>query len=281
MAACAAVARAHGVAVDEPRVLRDATNVVVHLAPAPVVARVSMTLGPTRGLRSLEDEVAFAIHAVAGGARVVPPASLLPPGPHSSDGFEMTFWDHVETDGEVDARAAGRELRTLHDAVADFERELPAFDRLDEAEALVDGLEPASFADAEDLTALRRALAVVRERLAGIDLTMRPLHGDSHLGNVLQTASGPVWSDLENVCAGPPEYDVACLAWRERVHGMPVGEALAGYGPYDAGLVEALMPALGVFLAAWTIVIVRRRPSLASAKYGEERLRYVHELARG
>ena len=261
--------------------LRDATNVVVHLAPAPLVARVSLTLGPARGTASLEDEVAFAAHAVARGARVVPPATLLPPGPHASNGFELTFWDHVAIAGEVDAGAAGRELRKLHDAVADFPRELPAFDRLDEAEGVIAGLQPASFADADDLAALRRALVVARERLAGLDVVIQPLHGDAHLGNVLQIASGPLWSDLENVCAGPREYDVACLAWRERVHGNPVGQALAGYGPYDTDLVEALMPALGVFLAAWTIVIVRRRPSLASARYGQERLRYVHELARG
>jgi hypothetical protein len=38
VAAAVAVARAHGVRVTEPRVLSDLSNVIVWLAPAPVVA---------------------------------------------------------------------------------------------------------------------------------------------------------------------------------------------------------------------------------------------------
>jgi len=45
VAAAVAVARAHGLAVGEPAVLSDGVNLVVHLRPAPVVARVA-TLTP-------------------------------------------------------------------------------------------------------------------------------------------------------------------------------------------------------------------------------------------
>lgn len=267
--------------VDEPRVLRDSTNVVVHLAPAPVVARVSMTLGPARGLRSLEDEVAFAQHAVAAGAPVVPPARVLPPGPHVEDGFAVTMWEHVEVapSAEVDAAEAGRGLRALHDAVAGFDRALPPFDRLDEVDALLETLRPAAMGSAEDLASLRVAREIARESLRGRAVDMRPIHGDAHLGNVLQSRDGPLWSDLENVCAGPVEYDIACLLWRERVHGANVSAAVTAYGAYDDELAHALFPILGVFLTAWTIVIARRRPSLAVAPYVEHRLRYVRELA--
>ena len=41
VAAARSVAVAHGIAVDEPRVLHDGANVVVHLQPAPLVARVA------------------------------------------------------------------------------------------------------------------------------------------------------------------------------------------------------------------------------------------------
>jgi aminoglycoside phosphotransferase (APT) family kinase protein len=37
----------------------------------------------------------------------------------------------------------------------------------------------------------------------------RPLHGDAHTGNVLLTPEGPRWTDLEDVCVGPVEWDLA------------------------------------------------------------------------
>ena len=45
------VAREHGLPTSDPHVLRDLTNLIVHLRPAPVVARVQLTLGALRGPR--------------------------------------------------------------------------------------------------------------------------------------------------------------------------------------------------------------------------------------
>ena len=96
--AARAVAAEHGVRSTEPRVLQDGVNVVVHLAPAPVVARVA-TLTPllrTSPLRSFAREVAVAGALAAAGAPVVAPSALLPPGPHRYAGLELSFWQHVE-----------------------------------------------------------------------------------------------------------------------------------------------------------------------------------------
>ncbi|MEJ7568987.1 MAG: hypothetical protein WKF41_12060 [Gaiellaceae bacterium] len=46
--AAVAVARGLGLKVEEPRVLRDLTNVLVHLVPTPVVARVPVTFARLR-----------------------------------------------------------------------------------------------------------------------------------------------------------------------------------------------------------------------------------------
>jgi hypothetical protein len=74
---------------------------------------------------------------------------------------------------------------------------------------------------------------------------------------VLWSPDGPLWTDLENACRGPVEYDLACLLWR----GAPGTEdAVAAYGRYDAELASRLEPYLAVFLAAWTIVVVERDP---------------------
>jgi hypothetical protein len=80
--------------------------------------------------------------------------------------------------------------------------------------------------------------------------------------------------------SAPVPWSTTCIVWRERVHGHPAADrALAAYGPHDAELLEVLIPALGVFLAAWTIVIARRRPSAAAVAYLDQRLGYVRNLA--
>lgn len=282
VAACLAVAAAHGLEITGARLLRDVTNVVVDLPETPVIGRVSMSLGRHRGPRWVETEIAFASHAVRRGARVGAPASALQPGPHERDGFIVSFWDRVPNDRDLplDDAAAGRGLRDLHEAVSDFDHELPSFDRLDEVDRLLAQMSPESIGTRAELEIVRRAAALAREAVSSFAAHNRPLHGDAHLGNVLRTELGPIWSDLENVCVGPIEYDLACLVYREQVEsGPPVSGTLAAYGTHDADLVERLLPVLGVFLTTWTIAIARRRPTLAAA-FVPNRVEHLRELVR-
>lgn len=116
-------------------------------------------------------------------------------------------------------------------------------------------LEPSDLVSSADLAALRSAHAALSP---GLLPAGRPLHGDAHLGNVLWSPAGPLWSDLENACAGPIEYDLACIAWRAAPGSA---ETLEAYGEHDAGLVAAAEPYLALFLAAWTIVVAASSPS--------------------
>src|SRR3954454_23742609 len=94
VAAAQAVAGEHGVDCDEAVPIAAGSNVLVHLRPAPVVARV-MT-----GTAVLHDDVErWLAREVAVGSfaadLVVPPTDLLPPGPHEQDGLWMTLWRFV------------------------------------------------------------------------------------------------------------------------------------------------------------------------------------------
>jgi hypothetical protein len=88
------LARSHGLAVENPIVLRDLSNLLVHLQPSPVVARVATTTAAARGggLEWLSREVDLAAFLVTRGAPVVAPAAELPPGPHLHEGWPITFW---------------------------------------------------------------------------------------------------------------------------------------------------------------------------------------------
>lgn len=127
-------------------------------------------------------------------------------------------------------------------------------------------LRPSHIASEADLAALRG----VHEGLAAPPAEgRRPLHGDSHFNNLLWSPSGPLWTDFENACSGPIEYDLACLLWR----GAPgTDEAVAAYGAHDDAIAAAAEPYLALFLAAWTIVVVVRDPRPGAAAKARRRI---------
>jgi hypothetical protein len=272
--AAVAAARDQGIHVTEPRVVRDLTNVLVHLAPAPIIARVPITLARLRPPSWFAREVEVASFLAAAGAPVAPPARDVDPGPHMRDGLVVSLWQLVDHDpARFDAATAGGALRDLHLALADYPGELPRCERLVEVRRLLDTLEPSTLAAADELDGLGR----VCDRLAGEELPVgRPIHGDSHFRNLLWTAEGPLWTDLENACTGPVEYDLACLAWRAD---PGTREALTAYGAYDEHLVETATPHLALFLAAWTIVVVARAPSSGGIAEARRRVRRALEYA--
>lgn len=273
LAAVVAAAADRGLPVDGLRILRDATNVLVQLEPAAVVARVPITLARLRDRGWFEQEIELVRFLARAGAPVAPPSEDVDPGPDERDGLLVTFWQHVDHDpARFDASLAGHALRELHGALAAYEGELPTFDRLEEVGRLLATLRPSDIASEADLAALRGA----HDGLAAPPAEgRRPLHGDSHFNNLLWSPNGPLWTDFENACTGPTEYDLACLLWR----GAPgTDEAVAAYGPHDAAIAAAVEPYLALFLAAWTIVVVERdrRPGAAA-----EARRRIERATRG
>jgi hypothetical protein len=250
VAAAVAVAAEHGLRSDDPFVLRDAWHVLVHLRPLPIVARVSCGRPYPEGppeedvIRELE----VVSHAARAGAPVVPPNDLLPPGPHRHGGHVVAFWTYVEPGGELDPRAAGRALREIHEALADFDGDLPELHD-DDTAGLLDSLEPSA-----DVDFLRE---LASRRLAG---QMQAIHGDAHLGNCLP---GPLWHDFETACRGPRELDLAALALSWRARGdEPSRAALTGYGDHDAELLEECFPVYAAWIYASFMTALPRRPEL-------------------
>jgi Ser/Thr protein kinase RdoA (MazF antagonist) len=257
VAAALAVAHEAGLQPSQPVVLRDAWHVLVHLQPLPIVARVSADpSSPEIDPEQVRRELAVARHAAAAGAPVVPPSDELDHGPHERDGRVVTFWRFVEPSGGLDARAAGRGLREIHEALADFDGPLPFAGHPDETARMLTALAPSA-----NVELLRRAHAL------GPATEGQALHGDAHLGNCLPTRRGPLWHDFETACRGPREYDLAGLVLRDRAGPGDVSarEALAAYGDHDDELVEAWLPVYGAWVWASMLTALPRRPDLAPA----------------
>jgi hypothetical protein len=267
VAAAVAVARAHGLPCDRPVVLHDRCNVLVHLAPSPVVARVATETAAARGPAIgdfLAREVALGRHLAAASAPTVPPATELPPGPLTHDGLHLTFWRQIDHDPErpLDPVELGTTLRALHVALAGFTGSLAPYDPLGESTRLLDQLEAAGAYSAQALAPMRRAADRLRPFYAAtLRGPLQALHGDPHRANVLRTPAGLVWTDFEDSATGPIEWDLACLVAVGRTWGPPAPEtelALAAYGPHDADKLTRMVDVRALLVAAWTLFLGQR-----------------------
>jgi hypothetical protein len=246
-----------GLSFLDATVLRDQSNLLVHFRPTPVVARIATGTAAVRhGSAWLARELTVAGHLSAAGAPVVPPSRELPPGPHSRSGFVMTLWEYVsELDEPVDPSLAGRTLRACHEALDDFEGDLPVLGALEEAAEILSMLSEKGTLSSADSETLRSISERSFRLIQGLGLQIKPLHGDANLSNALNTPSGPVWTDWEDTFAGPREWDLACLVARSRVLGEGVGpaeEALAAYdGAVDDEVLDLLVEARALQVAVW------------------------------
>lgn len=247
-----AVGRGLGLAVVDPVVLKDSLNLLVWLRPSPVVARIQVRTGLVRGPEALADSLALARYLVDAGMPVSSPFEGVDPGPHvGATGRAMTLWQHLDVRDEVaDPADVGRTLRALHEAAASYGGPLRHVGPVGEIGRLAALLARDRPDDAAQLLGLR-------DRLDLPGLAVQALHGDAHLGNVVLTAGGPCWVDWEESWRGPLAWDLACLDHRRRTFGElegEIGRALAAYGSYDADAVEAWLPVVALWAAAWGLV---------------------------
>lgn len=258
--AAVALGARYGLEQGDVGILKDGSNVLVHLAPTRVVVRVATFTGLIRRdpLPFLEREVAVTTGLVALGAAVAPPSVLLPPGPHVIEGWAMTAWAWVDHEpGAVpDPATALRALDALHVSIRELRLDLPVLNP-----ACADLDLAIGFAIEHGLLGVRPALAMQRRRDALVDalLALAPdrqaLHGDAFPRNSLVTPAGVVWIDFEDCCAGPVAWDHAILV-RDTEDADVEYELRARDG--DAAL-DAAIELRGIQARVWRILHDARR----------------------
>jgi hypothetical protein len=249
VSAAAELARSEGLRVDEPTVLADLFSLMVHLRPAPVVARVATSMPKLRS--PIEDwmrlELDVTSFMAAAGAPVVAPSPELPPGPHDAGGFAITFWTYLEPDPErtPTTEDCAAMLVDLHAVLRTYPGELPLLCSNDVPRGVELLDEAGEFLTAAETELLRRSAERLAPFIAAPPGDLQPLHGDAHPGNIVATREGLVWIDFEDVCRGPVEWDLATT--------MDAGVAVSHHDPDPAVLKRCTeLRALQVALALVT-----------------------------
>jgi hypothetical protein len=214
MAAVDAAVRAaarYGYAAEDPLVIEETNNVVVWLRPHSIIAKVGRW---SHSLEPLVREHSVASALAASGAPIASPLSETEPVPDDTTGFLITLWERLDgrPADDVDPAAVGRSLRTLHEHLARHEGDLPNFrSHIELARAALDNDRAMSALQEADRTTLRLAIDTLTRRVDAFVIRTQALHGEPHGGNMLTTATGIRWIDLEDVCLGPVEWDLAFL----------------------------------------------------------------------
>ena len=235
-------------------ILRDQLNVLVHLRPAPVVARVAGTIARVRPGATGSDASSRSRGTWRAPARRWwRRATSCRPGPHDHDGHVSQLLAHVESEpaSAVDPAAAGAALRDCHEALRSFSGSLPVLSGVTEAEALLMKLAAEEALDREAATSLLHRIEDLHATLGSLRAPIQPLHGDAHLNNVLNGPDGPLWNDWEDTCVGPLGWDAACLKLT-RDGGERAEAALAASGIHlDPGELSLWVEARSLQVAVW------------------------------
>jgi hypothetical protein len=284
--AAVVVAAEHGLPIRDATVLKDGSNLTVELLPARVVARVATNTGLVRDAEEfLTRELDVAGFLTATGAPVVSPSGKIDPGPHERDGLVLTFWERAPVVPEpADPAAAAAALRRCHEALPAYGGELRELGMLTEARELLERLADEEVFRPPDAAFLAVAGELFAERIGALGLALRPIHGDAHLRNVLNTEDGPLWADWEDAFLGPLEWDLACLIARGRVLGTGRdrgSEALAAYGTeFDEGVLELMVEARTFQAVVWGAVLRRDRGGTTYARLRWLRARLAGQIPR-
>ncbi|MDZ7959931.1 MAG: aminoglycoside phosphotransferase family protein [Aulosira sp. DedQUE10] len=278
------VAQKQNINFDAAIVLADHSNLLVHLRPTQVVARVATTTGTVRkGDAWLKREIAVATHLAAAGAPIIPPSTVVLPGLYHQNGLVLSFWEFVqELDEPVNPTTAGRALRECHEALVDFNGTLLVLDALSESEQIFYQLQSQGIFSSADTQMLQQVNKRLKTRFQQLELPMQPVHGDSNPSNVLNTTRGVLWADWEDTFIAPIVWDIACLVAGSRVLGKDVERAdaaLQGYGVnIDEQVLDLFIEARTFQTVLWNYIIGQQHPD--SLERFERRLQWFRERER-
>jgi hypothetical protein len=263
------IAAAYNIKSNEPILLKDSNNTVIHLAPSPVVAKVATSTIRKQRVSNLGHELTVALHLANLGAPIVPPSMEIPPATYWHEGLEVTFWQYCSgaLREETDYPELAAALEQFHNALASYRGALKPFtDDYEVCGALLDTDRLSRELSTDNRQFLRRVYEHLCASLRAFNYECVPVHTEVHSGNVLWTQTSPRLIDFESCCLGPRELDF--LSFSER--------NLSAYTGLNQQLMEVLRALRSFRVAIWCWSRPERAPEVREA--AQYHLSRLHSL---
>lgn len=215
-----AVAKLAGLDGIAPVELSLGGNLIVHLAPHPIVARIAVVRSRDEAedaLASLAQELRIARHLHDRNVPVLLPSDRMEASLYALGDTWMSCWNYVPPTAlpPLSPEDAAARIDQLSHAMRGYRGELPHL-----------GVWERTARSAERLTgsADPRVQALLT-RFADVDRQMRretelfPCHGDAHAGNLLPSPEGWIWADFEDASLMPAFWDKASFVCNRALFG--------------------------------------------------------------
>ncbi|WP_454190929.1 phosphotransferase family protein [Paenibacillus sp. Marseille-Q7038] len=205
------VVKTIGLAEITPTILSNGGNLIIHLAPHPIVIRLANVITQEEAdtaYKRLNRELQIARHLQIKNIPVLLPTDLVDAGPHNINDTWMTLWNYVPpVELQRPSPCESVELvSNLSIAMKDFSDELP----------VLGVWERTSRSAARLMKNSDQRIQALLEMFHDIDKQMRletsvliPSHGDAHAGNLIPSKEGWIWTDFEDVSLMPAYWDLA------------------------------------------------------------------------
>ncbi|WP_346021081.1 phosphotransferase [Streptosporangium sandarakinum] len=207
VAAAVDTAAEYGLGADDAAVLHTSNRIAVRLRPSGILARVA----PLAYRPDLEVEIARRLTGT--GSPVAGPDPRTEPRVHVRDGFAVTLWTYYEptaAPGNHPPAAYADALARLHAGLRRIDFAAPHFtDRVADALRVVEDPTVSPDLGTAERALLTDTLHKISRAILDRGTRRQLLHGEPHPDNLLATADGPLFIDLETACRGPVEFDLA------------------------------------------------------------------------
>ncbi|MGC9381655.1 phosphotransferase enzyme family protein [Streptomyces sp. MH13] len=207
VAAAMSVVSSLGLPADDAIVLHDSNKLTLRLLPCDVLARVAPVAQQVARF-----ELDLARRLAAAGCPVAALDPRVEPRVHERDGFVVTLWTYYApvAPGEAAPADYADALARLHAGMRGLDVPTPHFtDRVEQAQRLVADRDRTPALADPDRELLGDTLRDLRRVIGEHGGAEQLLHGEPHPGNLLTTANGPLFIDLETCCRGPVAFDLA------------------------------------------------------------------------
>jgi Phosphotransferase enzyme family len=232
------VASGLDLAVADAIVLHNSNKLALRLLPCDVLARVAFA-----GREKFQAELELGRRLAEVEAPVARPEPRVEPRVYERHGCVVSLWTYYEqARQEVSPADYATALARLHAGMAKVDVTVPHFsDRVAEAQQLVASPDQTPGLEDSDRDLLSSTLRSQRREISERSSGEQLLHGEPHAGNLLNTKSGPLFTDLETCCRGPIEFDLAHVP-------EDVSECYSGA---DHALLRACRLLVLAMVAAW------------------------------